>query len=322
MNLWKKGLDQSANFITRFICTLPHLPNFPSISRSFLRYLNKNYQKFLPFPQHHKILNSAGFASKLISQRATRLTAASFYSYKFYQRFPRLRLLHIAPFSLTIAFAGLTTVKCEDVICTCTVCAKKISSDAPSSSSNNTCGCQVQNSSKAIAKSNSEYTPLVADWLEPKDMSNGALIKQACILTVDSVTRILSQVVIAVEDYHGQYRALLGVMIEMLEECRSCSAGQIELLECKLVVVRSKLDEMKKNISTLEAYMVTVEKLASAAAETAFLGNAEYQSYAMMERLDSAMTYIKNIKAESKQVERDMLELQSMLIIESGKSLK
>jgi len=44
----------------------------------------------------------------------------------------------------------------------------------------------------------------------------------------------------------------------------------------------------------VETYLCSVERLVNAAAETAFLAKAEYASYALSERMQSAVTEVCN----------------------------
>lgn len=111
-------------------------------------------------------------------------------------------------------------------------------------------------------------------------------------------------------------------MIDCLEDTRTACGTDLEVLECRIVIVRARLDEMKKQIADLEVFLGGVEKLMNASAETAFLANAEYASIALSERFQSLCIELNRLRNETKEKERDMLELQALIIIEAGNSLK
>lgn len=154
------------------------------------------------------------------------------------------------------------------------------------------------------------------------DLTHCFLIKQASQVTVDSVTRIITETATAYEDYHCEYRRVMEMMMDSLEESRTACGQDLEVLECKMVLARSKVDDMKKRIQELDIFLASVEKLGNSAAETAFMANAEYASLAMLERLHSLGLEVKRLRDETREKERDMLELQALIIVESGKSLK
>jgi uncharacterized protein YlzI (FlbEa/FlbD family) len=126
----------------------------------------------------------------------------------------------------------------------------------------------------------------------------------------------------AIEDYHAQYRRLIEMLMELMEESRCATDTRAELINCKQIVVRSSIEDMKKSIIELEYYLDCVTRLANASAETAFLASAEYASVALMERLNSALCQVKDMKEKTMEVERASNELHSLIIVESGRGLK
>jgi len=166
----------------------------------------------------------------------------------------------------------------------------------------------------------SALTPV--EWCEPADLSHGVLVRQACQITIDSVTRIMCETISAYQDYHDKYRGLLDALIRSLENSRNADGTQLELLDCQLIMMRADIDSMKNKIVELECFMASVQRLADAAAETAYLGHAEYHSIAMSERVISVQNEMKLIREVTARKERDMIELQSVVIVEAGKGLK
>jgi len=157
---------------------------------------------------------------------------------------------------------------------------------------------------------------------EKEDLTHSFLLRQANILTIDSITRVLSETMSAIEDYHAQYRRLIEMLMDLMEDSRCATDTRAELINCKQIVVRSSIEDMKKSILELESYLESVSRLAHASAETAFLANAEYASVALMERLNSIVCQVKDIKDKTLDAERASNELHSLIIVESGRGLK
>lgn len=81
-------------------------------------------------------------------------------------------------------------------------------------------------------------------------------------------------------------------MMDFMEASRNACGSELEVLECKIVLIRAKVDEMKRKIADLDMFLGSLEKLGNAAAETAFMANAEYASVAMSERQHSLCTEV------------------------------
>ncbi|ODN05719.1 hypothetical protein Ocin01_00931 [Orchesella cincta] len=203
---------------------------------------------------------------------------------------------------------------------------KKAEPKKPSNKSCNTSsssGCNHMGGGIDIEVLSSELGGLKQiDWVIESDLSHCHLIRQASQFNVDSVTRILTEAASAYEDYHMEYRRLIKIMMDALEDSRKACGADLEVIDCKLMLIRSKLDEMKNKIMELDMFMGSLEKLGMASAETAFMAHAEYASVAMAERLQSMGYEVKRLRDETKEMERDMVELQSLIIVEAGKSLK
>jgi len=185
-------------------------------------------------------------------------------------------------------------------------------------------GCGVPNQTPTPVQEDQNEncdSPSQIRW-EPAELSHEYLMKQACVVTVDSVTRILTETVSTIEDYHSQYREFLNLLMDIMNESRQACESNQELFTCKMIVIRSRMEELRKRIVEIECYLTSVERLALVTAEVAFLGRAEYCSIALSERLQSTLQEAQNIKKKTTELERDMNELQAVIIVESGQSLK
>lgn len=145
----------------------------------------------------------------------------------------------------------------------------------------------------SLSSFDSLFVSVQLKWCEEVDLSHKTLVRQSCQLGVDSVTRILCETVAAYQDAHDKYRNLLDRLIDSLEFSRTAEGVQQELLDCKLIMMRAEMEEMKGRIMELECFLGSIQRLSDSMAETAFLGNAEYHSVAMSERLDSALREVR-----------------------------
>lgn len=86
-------------------------------------------------------------------------------------------------------------------------------------------------------------------------MTHPFLLRQASTVIVDTVTRLLTETVSAFDDYHQQYRHLMELLIGLLDESRVAKEGSQDLINCKMIVLRSQMEDVKRNLQVGSKYL-------------------------------------------------------------------
>ncbi|EEB17964.1 50S ribosomal protein L20, putative [Pediculus humanus corporis] len=175
------------------------------------------------------------------------------------------------------------------------------------------------------------------------NLSHEHCIKQACLLSVNSASTLLTTTASALIDICNSYKESLNQMLSLLEEVQafdgilktfkrnqntyhnfwnnrkinlnlSFVAGDNPLLWDAIVETRAKVNKAKAAVNELNSYMSSVEKVVTSTTEAAFLAGAEYMCTALCERLESAQREIKIQIGHIKKLEDDYLRMQQEIV--------
>ncbi|XP_026293811.1 uncharacterized protein LOC113217931 [Frankliniella occidentalis] len=165
-------------------------------------------------------------------------------------------------------------------------------------------------------------TPTQLKLLSHKEMTHEALIRQACTLTTNSSTQLLTQVLIAIDDTSQEYRKAISELMVLMEESllllTNSRISSLNDVEDKIVEQRNFVDEKRKLLLELISLMGYVEKMVTSTAETAYLAGAEHSSTLMCERLNSALNKVEEESAANKKSEEELLLLQETYVLKLG----
>ncbi|XP_034247011.1 uncharacterized protein LOC117648499 isoform X2 [Thrips palmi] len=164
--------------------------------------------------------------------------------------------------------------------------------------------------------------PLPFKLFNKKEMTHEALIRQACTLTANSSSQLLTQVLIAINETSQEYRKSMSDLMVLLEESllllTNSRTSPLDEVEELIVKQRTIVDEQHRLLLELVSLMDYVEKMMTSTAETAFLAGAEQSSTLMCERLNSALYKVGEECAANKNSEEELLKLQEAYVIKLG----
>ncbi|PNF41925.1 hypothetical protein B7P43_G14828 [Cryptotermes secundus] len=161
----------------------------------------------------------------------------------------------------------------------------------------------------------------------PQKLTSEYLISQASTSTVSATQQLLTLTLAAISDTAKMYRKCMEQLMCTMDEClltQGPEAASLELWD-EVVAMRVKVEDCKQRLQELTSFMEYVDKLATAAAETAFLGGAEHMSTVMCESLNSAHAKLAAEYDKTRAKEIELLKQQENFIRRScgiGKELK
>jgi len=129
---------------------------------------------------------------------------------------------------------------------------------------------------------------------DPSSLTHCALICNACGLTIDSATALISQTASALLQSQQDYMEAMQAVIELLENRMSLDGNmyaQDRLWE-EIVATRNAVNQHRRDIGDLEVLCSSAEKTLLAAAEVAFLAGAETYSVLASERIHSIQQHL------------------------------
>lgn len=165
-------------------------------------------------------------------------------------------------------------------------------------------------------------SPKQLKLLDQREMTHEALIKQACTLTTNSSSQLLTQVLIAISDASQEYRKEISELMVLLDRnillISNSDTNSLNDVEDLIVEQRLIVDEQQRVLLELISFMSYVEKMVTSTAETAYLAGAEQSSTLMCERLNSALDKIAEECAANKRSEEELLRLQEEFVVQLG----
>jgi hypothetical protein len=127
-------------------------------------------------------------------------------------------------------------------------------------------------------------------FTDPPPLTHQFVLKQASVLSVEAVSRVLTHTVIALQEQNTCYCEMLRELIGIFElggDGLPLVMTSQQIYE-KMVSLKSQINSEKKAVQELHLLFIYVQKLMDAAAETSFLVGADYASVQASERLRSA----------------------------------
>ncbi|XP_067011466.1 diablo IAP-binding mitochondrial protein isoform X1 [Anabrus simplex] len=159
-----------------------------------------------------------------------------------------------------------------------------------------------------------DETPKKLQIPQPNTLSHEHLIRQACAVTVDSTSQLLTQTMVAIVEVSSSYRKAMEAMLGLMEQSLLIgNAPQPELWD-EVVAMRAVIDENKKILVELNSFMEYVTRMATSAAEAAYLAGAEFASTTMCERINSAAKVMAEQTEKNKKLENEYLSMQEYFI--------
>ncbi|XP_064634575.1 uncharacterized protein LOC135492214 [Lineus longissimus] len=143
-------------------------------------------------------------------------------------------------------------------------------------------------------------------------LTHKSLIQNATALTVDAVSSLLNQTVIALIDTEKEYQQALTSLIALTEYSLTVLDNerlQDQVWE-RMIEVRGVVNEKKKEKGDLNMIFDYTEKLMITAAETAFISGSEYTCTTASERLLSAKSQLEKIRKATDEVEAKLKEVE------------
>uniref|UniRef100_A0A1B6DVQ4 Direct IAP-binding protein with low pI n=1 Tax=Clastoptera arizonana TaxID=38151 RepID=A0A1B6DVQ4_9HEMI len=150
----------------------------------------------------------------------------------------------------------------------------------------------------------------------PKELTHENLIHQACSMSVNAASQLLTQTVIAIFEITKNYRSALKKLASVLEEVSTLpSIGFQEDIADTIIECRNIISEEKRQLNELLSLMEYVEKVVIATIETSYIAGAQTACEILSERLHSANTLLENEKREIKELEEEIVRLQKLVIL-------
>lgn len=150
----------------------------------------------------------------------------------------------------------------------------------------------------------------------PQKLTSEYLISQASTSTVSTTQQLLTLTLAAISDTAKMYRESMEQLMCTMDEClliQGPEAASAELWD-QVVAMRVKVEDCKQRLQELTSFMEYVDKLATSAAETAFLGGAEHMSTVMCESLNSAHAKLAAEYDKTRAKETELLKQQENFV--------
>ncbi|XP_069693907.1 uncharacterized protein [Periplaneta americana] len=154
----------------------------------------------------------------------------------------------------------------------------------------------------------------VAQCAYPVDKDNKLI--QACTSSITATQQLLTVTLSAIIDTAKSYRECMERLMSLMDDSlqvQGSMALQSDVWD-QVVAMRIKVGDCKKKLQELSSFMEYVDKLATSAAETAYLGGAEHMSTVMCETINSAHAKLAVEYEKTKAVEKDFLKQQETFV--------
>jgi len=152
--------------------------------------------------------------------------------------------------------------------------------------------------------------------LKDEPMTHQFVLRQSSVLSVEAVTRVLTQTVVALQDANRDYCQKVGRLISLYnmgdDGLPPVMANQ--QMYQQMVELKIQVSSDKKNVQDLDLLFSYVQKLVDAAAETSFLIGADYASVQASERLHSALNVVQQEIAAREALEKELTLAEKSLI--------
>ncbi|XP_069693738.1 diablo IAP-binding mitochondrial protein-like isoform X2 [Periplaneta americana] len=150
----------------------------------------------------------------------------------------------------------------------------------------------------------------------PHTLTNEYMISQACTSSITATQQLLTVTLSAIIDTAKSYRECMERLMSLMDDSlqvQGSMALQSDVWD-QVVAMRIKVGDCKKKLQELSSFMEYVDKLATSAAETAYLGGAEHMSTVMCETINSAHAKLAVEYEKTKAVEKDFLKQQETFV--------
>ncbi|KAJ9597600.1 hypothetical protein L9F63_011545 [Diploptera punctata] len=142
------------------------------------------------------------------------------------------------------------------------------------------------------------------------------MISQSCASTVSGAQHLLTLTLAAITDTTKCYRECMNQLMVLMDQSLDAQ-GNPELVSelwDEVVAMRIKVGDCKRKLQELSSFMEYVDKLATSAAETAFMGGAEHMSTVLCETINSAHAKLASEYEETKALEKSFLKHQEIFV--------
>ncbi|XP_071441909.1 uncharacterized protein [Hetaerina americana] len=140
-----------------------------------------------------------------------------------------------------------------------------------------------------------------------ESMTNKSLVQNASSATATSVNQLMVLSAAILIRHHENYRAAIEGILLLMDQTLTFinSESHQEELWAEMVVARSKIDESKKAILEMQSFLDYIEKLVTAAVETAYLAGSEFSSTALCEAFNTAQQKLLSEQSKTKELEAE-----------------
>ncbi|KAJ8709181.1 hypothetical protein PYW07_009007 [Mythimna separata] len=144
------------------------------------------------------------------------------------------------------------------------------------------------------------------------------MIRQATTSNVNAASQLLTVTLVAIQDTSERLREVLSREICLVKQALEWGDENTPPQHWdQLVAVRGTLCDLTHNLHTLLSYMDYAEKIATVAAEIAYLSGNIAASDAICERIDHACRACNSQKQLTHELQQESLELQQQAILSS-----
>ncbi len=152
-----------------------------------------------------------------------------------------------------------------------------------------------------------------------EELTHEFLIRQSCLISADSASKVVSHHVAAVEDTVARHVAVMAELANLYEDgvAALTDDGAQTVME-----LRARSAELKKTVADLELLSHFVKKLLEANAEACFLAGADFASVQASERLQSAGRALEALFEKSKAAEMDLVRAHQVHIGNVDRAIK
>ncbi|XP_021916115.1 uncharacterized protein LOC110828094 isoform X2 [Zootermopsis nevadensis] len=148
------------------------------------------------------------------------------------------------------------------------------------------------------------------------EMTHEYLIRQASTSTISATQQLLTLTFAAISDTSKMYRECMEQLMSLMDQSlqvQSAGSAHSELWD-QVIEMRMKVRDCKQRLEELTSFMEYVDKLATSAAETAYLGGAEHMSTVMCETMNSAHAKLALECDKTRDTENEFLKQQENFI--------
>lgn len=142
------------------------------------------------------------------------------------------------------------------------------------------------------------------------------MISQSCASNVSGVQQLVTLTLAAVTETAKCYRDCMNKLMVLMDQSLDAQ-GPPELVSelwDEVVAMRVKVGDCKRRLQELSSFMEYVDKLATSAAETAYMGGAENMSTVLCETINSVHAKLASEYEETKALEKSFLKHQELFI--------